>query len=72
MPTRSEAIQSLADTGPGGICAECGHFAMRHWLGACHFPRPADNPCVCGGMLWQGHRVEIEDVVKAANAEPAP
>lgn len=50
---------SLHDTGPGGICEDCGHFACRHDGAECHFPRPADNPCTCGGMLWQGRRLEM-------------
>lgn len=38
--------------GPGAICDDCGHFAERHNPEGCHFPRPADNPCRCAGMLW--------------------
>jgi hypothetical protein len=63
--TYEQAVASLQASGPGSICEECGHFAMRHgtpaWEGdlACHFPRPVDNPCFCKGMLWHGHRIPM-------------
>jgi len=65
----TEAEISLAKTGPGGICADCGHFAERHIrsdIAPCIFPRPKDNPCKCKGMLWQGERVNMEAVLKEA------
>jgi hypothetical protein len=42
--------------GPGALCEECGHFACRHNPEGCQFPRPADDPCRCSGMLWHGVR----------------
>lgn len=53
-----KAYRDLMDAGPGGICAECGHFALRHGNGFCDgFP---DKPCtICKGMLWQGVRIPI-------------
>lgn len=66
--TYEEAVTSLYEHGPGGICEECGHFAIRHDDTACHFPRnelnPPKPPCECKGMLWYGHRVKISDVTR--------
>jgi len=55
----SDATRDLKDAGPGGICADCGHFAYRHHGLKCHFPRP-DHPCICKGMLWQGERIDMD------------
>lgn len=44
----------MDDPGPGGFCDTCGHFAARHDESGCHFPRPADNPCLCGVFVWAG------------------
>lgn len=50
---RVEGMNAIADDmGPGGICGDCGHFAERHSRLECLYPRPADNPCNCQGMLW--------------------
>lgn len=57
--TKDEAVADLHDAGPGSICADCGHFAARHEGLTCQFPRPADNPCKCGGMLWHSHRLPM-------------
>lgn len=53
------AVASLRDAGPGGICEDCGHFAIRHKGLACLFPRPKAEPCTCNGMLWLGQRLSI-------------
>lgn len=60
--TRDEAIEDLRVTGPGGICADCGHFACRHHGQECLFRMDPlrDDPCKCAGMLWQGHRLEMD------------
>lgn len=50
------AVQDLYDAGPGGICADCGHFAYRHVGRQCRWP---DRQCCCEGMLWQGERIEM-------------
>jgi hypothetical protein len=54
----AEAAADLINTGPGGICDDCGHFAGRHVGNGCMgFP---EKPCnTCGGMLWMGHRIEM-------------
>ena len=50
------AAADLYDTGPGGICNDCGHFAARHVGLKCLWPESA---CECAGMLWQGERIEM-------------
>lgn len=68
MPSDSvsydDAVLSLFHAGPGGICGDCGHFAYRHPANpatrACTWP---DRDCGCAGMLWQGHRIRIADVL---------
>lgn len=52
--------------GPGAFCEDCGHFACRHDMEGCSFPRewrggersPTETfkDCHCEAMLWQGVR----------------
>lgn len=53
-----DAVVDLNDAGPGGICDDCGHVALRHGEDFCDgFP---DKPCSsCKGLLWQGVRIPI-------------
>lgn len=49
------------DPGPGGICDDCGHFAGRHYDGACdtgnlYSAGTPRRPCRCAGFLWLGQR----------------
>lgn len=55
-----DAVVDLNDAGPGGICDDCGHVALRHGENFCDgFPQ---RPCAsCKGMLWQGVRIPIID-----------
>jgi hypothetical protein len=62
MTTAREASHSLYEAGPGGICDDCGHFAMRHVnTDKCLFPREIGKECQCKGMLWLGHRIDMGD-----------
>lgn len=55
-PSKGTTEEAEQPYGPGAICDDCGHFACRHGENGCAFPRPADNPCRCAGMLWLGTR----------------
>lgn len=58
MTTFHDALHTLVQMGPGGICEDCGHFADRHIDRACDFPREA-GPCNCKGMKWRGQRLKM-------------
>ncbi|USH45055.1 hypothetical protein SEA_CAMERICO_59 [Gordonia phage Camerico] len=69
--TKEQAEDDLFTSGPGSICEDCGHFAHRHEGSNCHFPRPEDNPCRCGGMLWQGQKVDMSEVINPSRVKAA-
>jgi len=61
--TIADALDSLVQAGPGGICDACGHFASRHTGVTCLFPRqPPATPCSCPGMAWSGLRFEMHPI----------
>jgi hypothetical protein len=53
--TDQPSIEQPYEAGPGAICGDCGHFAVRHI---------SENPpctgvvkrCRCAGFLWNGKR----------------
>lgn len=38
---------------PPKTCQTCGHFATRHYAGACE---GVSKPCSCNGFMWLGLR----------------
>lgn len=65
--TYADACRTLFRAGPGGFCADCGHFVGRHHDGTSEQP-PGCAFCTCEGMTWQGHRVRMIDVLAAGTA----
>lgn len=68
--TYDDACRNLFQAGPGGSCADCGHFAGRHHdatseqPAGCAFPKGGiEYRCTCEGMMWQGHRVRMADLL---------
>jgi hypothetical protein len=53
------ALADLWDAGPGAICGDCGHFAGRHTGMGCPGMDGGGCRTHCKGMLWQGHRFEM-------------
>ena len=51
------------DMGPGGICEDCGHQALRHSRSECRYheldPQKIDR-CSCRGMLWRDTRYYMD------------
>jgi hypothetical protein len=45
-------------SGPGAICGDCGHWAVRHVNEAKPGCGGVADPCACTGFLWNGYRYD--------------